>query len=177
MTRKESAMKKHFALILTLILMTATLCACGFGVSDGTDSIPAFSSFDLEGNEVDSSIFENADITVVNVWGTFCDPCKDEMPAMAEWDSELPDNVQIVGIVSDAYGTSSAEYRDAQKIVADSGVKFTNIIAAGELKEYMNKVRVFPTTLFVDKNGRFVHDPFVGADVGGYKDVVKSLTK
>lgn len=40
-----------------------------------------------------------------------------------------------------------------------------------------NKVRMFPTTLFVDSNGKFVHDPFVGADVGGYKDVIKSLTK
>ena len=41
----------------------------------------------------------------------------------------------------------------------------------------MNKVRMYPTTLFVDSNGHFLHDPFVGADVGGYKDVVKSLTK
>ena len=170
--------KKNFALILTLLLMTAALCACGFGgSSDGTDSIPAFSSFDLEGNEVDSSIFENADITVVNVWGTFCDPCIDEMPEMAEWDEELPDNVQIVGIVSDSYEIGDEEYTAAQKIVANADVKYTNVIAAGELKEYMNKVRLFPTTLFVDKNGKFVHDPFVGADVGGYKDVVESLTK
>ncbi|MBQ9075073.1 MAG: hypothetical protein IJY32_03815 [Mogibacterium sp.] len=73
--------------------------------------------------------------------------------------------------------TSGAEYAAARKIVADSGVKFTNIIAAGELAEFMNKVRMFPTTLFVDSNGKFVHDPFVGADVGGYKDVIKSLTK
>lgn len=86
-------MKKHFALILTMILMTAALCACGFGSSDGTDSISEFTSYDLEGNEVDSSVFANADITVVNIWGTFCDPCVDEMPAMAEWDAELPDNV------------------------------------------------------------------------------------
>ena len=170
-------MKKHFALILTLIIMTAALCACGFGSSDGTDSIPEFTSYDLEGNEVDSSIFANADITVVNIWGTFCGPCIDEMPALAEWDAELPDNVQIVGIVSDVPETSGSEYAAAQKIVADSGVKFTNIIAAGELAEFMKKVRMFPTTLFVDSNGKFVHDPFVGADVGGYKDVIKSLTK
>ena len=171
-------MKKHFALILTMILMTATLCSCGIiGSSDGTDSIPAFTSYDLEGNEVDSSVFANADITVVNIWGTFCGPCKDEMPALAEWDAELPDNVQIIGLVGDVFETSGAEYAAAQKIVADSGVKFTNVIAAGELAEFINKVRMYPTTLFVDSNGHFLHDPFVGADVGGYKDVVKSLTK
>ena len=40
----------------------------------------AFTAQDLDGNQVDQSIFADADLTMINVWGTFCTPCLDEMP-------------------------------------------------------------------------------------------------
>lgn len=179
----RSAVKRFLTVTAAVLILAAAMCACSFGggSSDGgsgkVDSIPEFHSYDLAGNEVDSSIFANADITVVNIWGTFCGPCVEEMPELAAWDEELPDNVQIVGIVGDVFSQDAAEYKDALDIVSSTGVKYTNIIASGELKDYMKNVSAYPTTLFVDKEGKFVHNPFVGADVGGYKDVVKSLTE
>lgn len=173
-------MKKILTIMTTVLIMALLLCACGFGgSSDGSSdtvaSIPEFHSHDLAGNEVDSSIFAKADITVVNIWGTFCGPCVEELPELAAWDEELPDNVQIVGIVGDVFSQDAAEYKDALDIVSDTGVKYTNIIAEGELGDYMKNVTAYPSTLFVDAEGKFVHRPFIGADVGGYKDVVKSL--
>ena len=38
-----------------------------------------FSTKDLDGNTVTSEIFENYDVTLVNIWGTFCGPCKAEL--------------------------------------------------------------------------------------------------
>ena len=60
--------------------------------------MPAFKSVDLEGNEIDNSIFANADITVLNFWGTYCGPCINEMPELEAWNKELPDNIQIIGV-------------------------------------------------------------------------------
>jgi len=138
--------------------------------------IPEFHSVDLEGKEVDNSIFAQADITVVNIWGTFCPPCIGEMPELAAWDAELPDNVQIIGIVTDVASTDSAEFETAKKLVADSGIEYTNIIAGGQfmdgLFEYLIGV---PTTLFVDSEGRCLTNEIIGADVEGYKQTVEGL--
>ena len=44
--------------------------------------MPAFTTKDLDGNEVTEEIFAKKDLTVVNIWGTFCTPCIGEMPAL-----------------------------------------------------------------------------------------------
>ena len=62
----------------------------------------AFTAQDLDGNQVDQSIFADADLTMINVWGTFCTPCLDEMPDLGELSEEYKDKgMQIIGICSD----------------------------------------------------------------------------
>ena len=46
--------------------------------------MPAFIAKDLQGNEITESIFAEKDLTVVNIWGTFCPPCIAEMPELGE---------------------------------------------------------------------------------------------
>ena len=55
----------------------------------------------LEGNTVTNDILSQADLTVVNFWGTFCNPCINEMPELAKWNEEMPDNVQMLGAIVD----------------------------------------------------------------------------
>ena len=47
-------------------------------------AVNVFSTTDLEGNTVTNDIFSQADLTVVNFWGTFCNPCINEMPELAK---------------------------------------------------------------------------------------------
>ena len=42
--------------------------------------LSAFSTTDLEGNAVDQSMLADYDLTMVNVWATYCGPCISEMP-------------------------------------------------------------------------------------------------
>lgn len=53
-------------------------------------NLGSFTSVDKDGNEVSESIFADKDVTVVNVWATFCQPCIQEMPELAAWAEELP---------------------------------------------------------------------------------------
>ena len=59
-----------------------------------------FEAQTLTGETVTETIFADADLTVINVWATFCSPCKEEMPVLAQLDREL-ENVQLLGIVTD----------------------------------------------------------------------------
>lgn len=174
----KSLVKKYTALMMAL-LMAAMLCACGSSSgseSEGlVDEIPAFTSIDLEGNEVDESIFQNADVTVVNFWGTFCGPCINEMPELAEWDKELPDNVQIIGVVTDVASKNAAEFEDAKEIVSETGVKYTNVIIGDQFGDVSRSLVGVPTTFFVDKNGKCVAEGVIGADVEAYKQTVEGL--
>ena len=61
-----------------------------------------FTATDLEGVEVDQSIFSDYKLTMVNVWATFCTPCINEMPDLGELAAEYSDQgVRIVGLVLD----------------------------------------------------------------------------
>lgn len=133
-----------------------------------------FTTNDINGNEVTESIFANKDLTVVNIWGTFCGPCINEMPELGAWEKELPDNVQIVGLIVDISSTDNETQIAAVKQItekADAG--FVNLIGGnGAFDELISSIVGVPTTIFVDKSGNIVGEIIVGADVDRYKSFV-----
>ncbi len=138
------------------------------------EQIPAFTAKDLDGNTVTESIFAEKDLTVVNIWGTFCTPCVQEMPELGEWAKSMPDNVQIVGLIADISGDEDTKRHDlAVTITEKANADFTQIIANADFASIMNWVTGVPTTLFVDKEGKLVGEPIIGADVAGYKKFVE----
>lgn len=64
-------------------------------------NMPEFSTTDMDGNKVTNDTFADYDLTVVNFWATYCNPCIDELPELAEWKKELPDNVNLIGLLVD----------------------------------------------------------------------------
>ena len=137
-------------------------------------AFPAFTATDLDGNTVTESIFREKDLTVLNIWGTFCGPCIGEMPELGEWAKEMPENVQIVGLIIDINGEEDIEHHDlAVDITQKAGADFTNLIANADFAPILKDVIGVPTTLFIDGDGNLVGDPVVGADVDGYKKFVE----
>ena len=138
-----------------------------------SDAVPEFSAADLEGNTVTNDIFSKADLTVVNFWATYCSPCINEMPELSEWSEAMPDNVQIIGVVTDVPSEDSDQYALAQQSVEKIGVNFVNLVAAEGFSPVIREIVGVPTTFFVDRDGNFVGSPVVGADVAGYKSFVE----
>ena len=81
-------MKKLWSMLILAALLTTGLTACGGESSQETGSgsgvLAGFTAQDLEGNDVDDSIFDDYDVTMINVWGTFCGPCIQEMPDLGQ---------------------------------------------------------------------------------------------
>ena len=146
-----------------------------FAVSD--DSL-TFTAKNLDKEDIDSSIFADKDLTVLNVWGTFCGPCINEMPELAAWAKEMPENVQIVGLVADISGESDDEHIAlAKKIMEQSSGEFTNIIPGVDFVPLLSNVVGVPTTYFINKEGKIVGRPIVGAQVPKYKTFVEEYLK
>ncbi len=144
------------------------------GKKESGDKMPSFTAKDLEGNTVTDSIFKEKDLTVVNIWGTFCGPCIGEMPELAEWSKSMPSNVQLIGLVCDIEGENDQEHKDkAAEIMEKAGADFTNIIPGSEFAGLLGGVTGVPTTIFVDKEGNITGKPVVGANVAAYKKFVE----
>lgn len=129
------------------------------------DNIPVFGSFTAythDGLEVNQDIFAEAGLTMVNIWGTFCSPCIDEMPDLAELSKEYEEkDVQIIGIMCDVY---APENEDAQAIIDATGADYTHLILSEDLyNNYLYQVQSVPTTVFVDRDGLQVGNIVMGS--------------
>ena len=142
---------------------------------DAGTKFPSFATQDLAGNAVTGDIFAQKDITVVNFWGTFCGPCIGEMPELGEWAREMPDNVQIIGILTDVMAGDERGIQKAIKITDKAKADFTNLLMDEALSAYCASViTAVPTTILVNREGMIVGDPIVGARVDSYKAAVEA---
>ncbi len=192
-------LKKTASIFAAAVLLAAILSGCGAdsagqsqqdtsgtaqdsggqasGLPAETDSVaalPEFTAKDLDGNDVTNDIFSQKDVTVVNIWGTFCSPCVEEMPELGKWAAEMPDNVQLVGILVDVPEGDENQIAAAKEILDAAKADFVNIVPSGKLVDWVANIMSVPTTILVDKEGRIIGEPMVGAYVQGYKDAVEA---
>lgn len=147
------------------------------GAASGADSASApespvplgeFTAESLTGDTIDQTVFEGHKLTVINVWATFCGPCKEEMPVLGKLAEELKDDVQIIGIVTDVVDQSGApdegQVELARDLAAASGAAYQNLILNESLAQLgFAGLQAVPATLFVDGDGNLVGKGFYGA--------------
>ncbi|MEL3908448.1 MAG: TlpA disulfide reductase family protein [Treponemataceae bacterium] len=127
-----------------------------------------FTSTDLDGNTVTNEIFKKADLTLINIWATWCGPCKAELPGLAKIAEKYSaQGYQVIGFVQDVTGEENVDI--AKSILADAGVKFTVVKNDPSMDAIYADLEAFPTTLFVDKDGNLVGTEHIGfADEAGF---------
>ena len=138
--------------------------------SEAGNTTLSFSTVDLDGQPVTSEdLFSNNKITMVNIWGTFCGPCINEMPELEKLYAEFTgQGCGIIGIVGDAAGVDDESIiSDAKSIIADTGVTYPNILPWDGLQDQLS-FNAFPTTYFVDSKGTVIGAPVVGAYIDQY---------
>lgn len=138
-------------------------------VKQSGGAFPSFSTVDLNGNPVTDEIFAGKDLTVVNVWGTFCGPCINEMDELAAWSQSMPENVQLIGLVSDLYSATDTETLETALAICEAtgASVYPSLVSCQDFYPLLSTVVGVPTTFFVDGNGQLVGEPIVGANVPG----------
>lgn len=122
-----------------------------------------FKTQDLEGNEVTSDIFKNADVTMVNIWATWCGPCKEELPDIGRVAKKYrAKGAQVVAICSDVMEGDDSVLDEAKEIIQDSECDFIVLRNNSSFDSIFKNIQAFPTTLFFDKNGDLVGDVVIG---------------
>ena len=108
--------------------------------------LPALALQRLEGGAVDLGQFKGRPV-VVNLWATWCPPCRREMPALAAAQAASPD----VAFVFVNAGEDAATVR---RYLDEAGVAPRNVLLdrAHTAARALNAVG-YPTTLFYDRRG------------------------
>lgn len=120
-----------------------------------------FSTVDLDGKPVNSSVLANAEYTMINVWASFCSPCIGEMEDLMKMDAEM-DNVQIITILGDARSPSDDTAEDAREVVQTLNLTLPVYLTNDEI-DALFPVDAFPTSFLVDREGNPLGTACVGA--------------
>ena len=145
-------------------------------ISDLMGTVLRFETADLAGNPVKSEeLFATHAVTLVNVWATWCKPCKAELPELGELSRRLAadgKDAAIVGICSDA----DTEPELCQSILAESKVDYLNLMPFEGLMENLHLTSL-PTSFLVSRDGVIVLPPIVGvpSDLSRYGELINLL--
>ena len=134
-------MRPSIALAAAAVLLTAC------GGSDGTDGV-RLPDLELPALDAGSAALDVGSLrgpAVVNVWATWCVPCRQELPAFEEVARSRPD-VRFVGV-------NSVETGDAREFLDGLGITYEQFVDdRGRLAEEIGAVGL-PATVVVDADG------------------------
>ena len=141
------------------------LDAGGSEASDG-GSLGEFSMEDVNGETYTQEMFADHDLTMINVFTTWCSPCIREIPDLEKLSKEMEDQgVQVVGIVLDVAGNADEETIEKAKLLAEkTGAAYPFLIPdAGYLNGRLAGISAVPETFFADKEGNIVGKTYSGS--------------
>jgi thiol-disulfide isomerase/thioredoxin len=108
---------------------------------------------DLNGRHVSLSDFKGHPL-VVNFWGTYCAPCKIEMPWLQDLSKKYAaDGFDVIGVTYDSEVGKDTISKDVQKL----GVTYPILLSDPKAeKDYLSDSEVLPMSFYVDKTGKVI---------------------
>lgn len=136
----------------------------------------SFTTSDFEGKKITSEeIFSKHEVTMVNVWATWCYWCIDEMPQLDSLNKRLAKkDCAVVGLLGDVEDSGTLE--EAEDILEENDVTYLNILPwDGAIEKDFRIGDVWPTSFFVDREGYIIGEPVVGAEPDMYEKYIDKI--
>ena len=173
---KMRTMKKIAVVAMAIAVMAVALAACESGENSndqetGTDSEPSrerFPSFEgktLEGSDINSGVFAQNSVTVVNFWFSDCPPCLAELGELNEVNEELKKyGGEVIGVNTYTFGGDEKAIKEAAGILNQKKASYRNLWVSkdSDLAKRTKEIVGYPTTYVVDRNGTIVGEPILG---------------
>jgi thiol-disulfide isomerase/thioredoxin len=112
-----------------------------------------FSLADVDGQTVQLAALKGK-VVIVDVWGTWCPPCRAEVPHFVELRNKYaPEEFAIVGINYER--APQDQWVDKIKAgIAELGINYPCVIGDDATRNQIPNFEGFPTTLFIDRTGK-----------------------
>lgn len=146
--------------------------------SEENPYVLTFEAQTIEGEAMTSDCFADSKLTMLNIWGTYCNPCLAEMPDLGEIAASYDkSDFQIMGIICDVQeGAGEDAINNAKALIEETGANYPHLLLNESL--YTNLVGgtdAVPTTFFVNQKGE-VQGYIVGANSKeGWVELIEQL--
>ena len=114
---------------------------------------PDYKSITLDGAPVSISDYQGK-VILVNLWATWCEPCREEMPALGELHSMFPrSDFEIIGVSIDDPGFEKVIIQ----IMADDNLTYPVWLDPENRFQFMFRTIGVPESFLIDVDGQIVH--------------------
>jgi thiol-disulfide isomerase/thioredoxin len=129
-----------------------------------------FAAYDVNGDLHQSSEWVGQKPVVLNFWGTWCPPCRKEIPDLVKLYEEYSvKGIEIVGLAVKDSPDRVAQYSQ------QAGMKWPMLMADPNIMTSLKATSGVPTTIFLDKTGKEI-GRFVGMrDYDTFKSAFDAL--
>ena len=154
-------MKKVFALVS--LLSALVLTGCGEEPVIVTGEVVACNQIALIDNPSEEVVAECLDSSpgvnvaaikgpaIINVWGSWCDPCKEELKYFSEYFQTKDPQVQLIGV-----DVEEKRIEDGRMFARTNGIMWPNLYDAdGSTRKYFGMG--VPVTWFIDDAGKVLY--------------------
>ena len=143
-----------------LVVLLALMMCLPAGTSLADDSsllgspMPDFTVVTIDGSVFSlSQALETKDLVMINLWATWCPPCRSEFPYMQKAYQKYQDRIEIIAL-------SVEETDTAEKLTAFANQYGLTFPLGSDSETYLGyffSVEFIPTTVIVDRFGNIAH--------------------
>ena len=182
----ESLKKEVEKIDVTLTEMTPFQQLSAFDqpqdTSNAGDSktVGKFETKGVDGKDYTEKVFSDYDLTLVNIFTTWCSPCVNEIPELEKLYEEMKEKgVGVVGVVLDTVGDDGkqddATVKKAGVLQEKTKASYPFLIPDSTMMNgRLNGISAFPETFFVDKDGNIVGETYSGShSLDEWKEIVE----
>ena len=182
----ESLKKEVEKIDVTLTEMTPFQQLSAFDqpqdTSNAGDSktVGKFETKGVDGKDYTEKVFSDYDLTLVNIFTTWCSPCVNEIPELEKLYEEMKEKgVGVVGVVLDTVGDDGkqddATVKKAGVLQEKTKASYPFLIPDSTMMNgRLNGISAFPEIFFVDKEGNIVGETYSGShSLDEWKEIVE----
>jgi cytochrome c biogenesis protein CcmG, thiol:disulfide interchange protein DsbE len=161
-------LRQQWITVFAILAVLAAAVATGayvmreqlFPVGVGTRA-PNFSARTVDGSDKVRTLDDyRGKVVILNIWGTFCLPCIEEMPSFERLHRQLRDtNLAIVAVSIDRVVGADSVFRFARGL----GVTFDILLDSTGVIEQAYQVTGYPETFVIARDGT-IRRKWIGAD-------------
>ncbi|MBN2355840.1 TlpA family protein disulfide reductase [candidate division KSB1 bacterium] len=131
---------------------------------------PEFTLSSLEGKSVSLSDFKGK-VIIVDIWDTWCPPCRMEIPHFVELYSEYQKKgLEIIGVALGREG------RDAvARFARQYKINYISVFASQKMLDDYGPISGIPTTFVIDQKGRIARTYVGYRDKSVFENDIKTL--